>query len=89
MNNIPEKYLPMTEYISVSECIRRNGYRHYCNGMSYLECGMTAHARGSFAKAQRNYDRIRVLWWYDEVSIISQDIWDSLVNSVAKVIING
>lgn len=67
------------EYISVSECIRRNGYRHYCNGMNYLERGMTAHARGSFAKAQRNYDKANT-FWYDEVSIIPQTVWDKLLN---------
>lgn len=73
----------MIEYLTVSECIRRNGYRHYCNGMSYLERGMTAHARGSFAKAQRNYDRANgqfQLIWYDEVGIIPQTIWDKLLN---------
>lgn len=49
------------EYLTVAECLRRNGYRHYLNGMKYLEQGLTHHARGSFTKAQRNYWRSEVL----------------------------
>lgn len=51
----------MTEYLSVAECLRQNGYRHYCNGMKYLRQGLTQHARGSFVKAQRNYDRAKLM----------------------------
>lgn len=45
------------EYLTVAECLRRNGYRHYCNGMKYLEQGLPAYARGSFIKAQMHYDK--------------------------------
>ena len=51
----------MTEYLTVVECLRQNGYRHYCNGYRYLERHMFKHALGSFAKAQKNYDQAELL----------------------------
>lgn len=74
----------MAEYVSVVECLRRNGYRHYCNGMSYLERGMTAHARGSFAKAQRNYDKVRLMQ-----PVAPEWFLNALANNITERILNG
>lgn len=79
---VTNKHYLDTEYLTVAECLRRNGYRHYCNGMKYLEQGMTKHAFGSFAKAQRNYDRANTLC-YEETANILPEVWNTLAKNVA------
>jgi hypothetical protein len=74
----------MIEYITIIEDIRANGYRHYCNGMKYLERGMTQHARGSFAKAQRNYDKVERMESYHRcLDYINNDFLNKLSENVA------
>lgn len=73
-----------TQYLSVAECLRQNGYRHYCNGMKYLEQGLTQHARGSFAKAQRNYDRADILsfdpvFWGEHMDALARNVAEQLL----------
>lgn len=77
---------PEQSYITALECLRRNAYRHYLNGMKYLERGMTQHARGSFAKAQRNYDRANMLTIEDYICAPMLD-WFS--KKIAESILNG
>lgn len=84
MLNISQCEHTTFQYLTVAECLRQNGYRHYCNGMKYLEQGLTQHARGSFAKAQRNYDRADILS-YDPV--FWGEHMDSLARNVAATVI--
>lgn len=84
MIQVTNKHYLDTEYLTVAECLRRNGYRHYCNGMKYLERGMTKHAFGSFAKAQRNYDQSDKLDLRSP--IISLPIFDKLNEAIAATI---
>lgn len=60
--------------------------KHYINGMKYLEQGMTQHARSSFVKAQRNYDRADMLAIEDYICAPMVD-WFS--NKIVESIING
>jgi len=72
-------------YITVEQSLLDNAYRHYCNGMKYLEQGLTHHARGSFTKAQRNYDRASSMVLIDCIFID----FDRLARKLAERILNG
>lgn len=72
----------MAEYLTVVECLRQNGYRHYCNGYRYLEHRMFKHALGSFAKAQKNYDRAELLDFPFEFREIVEQLGANLARNI-------
>ena len=72
-------------YITVEQSLLDNAYRHYCNGMKYLEQGLTHHARGSFIKAQRNYDRASLIVLTGCIFID----FDRLARNLTERILNG
>lgn len=89
MNIITLDYGYDTTYISIEQSLRQNGYRHYCNGMQYLEQGLTQYALGSFVKAQRNYDRTEGLNLYKIAIDCINNRLQEWSKHIAESIING
>ena len=48
------------KYLTVSECLRRNGDRHAANAARHLENGRPDYAAGSMRKAERNWARAKL-----------------------------
>jgi hypothetical protein len=48
-------------YLTIADAFRENGWRHMTRGYAHRAAGREEWAKGSFAKAHRNFERAKIL----------------------------
>jgi hypothetical protein len=72
-------------FMSLADAIRDNGWRHMKRGYAHRAAGHMDWAKGSFAKAQRNFERASLLEGNSlplEMRASVQDFADRVANSI-------
>jgi hypothetical protein len=72
-------------YLTVADGLRENGWRHMTRGYAHRAAGREEWAKGSFAKAQRNFERASlgdVNSLPPEMRASVQDFADRVANSI-------
>ena len=82
----------MSEYLTIADCLRENGWRHMTRGYEHRAAGREDWAKGSFAKARRNFARASLLEENSlplEVRAKAQDLADRVAATIMTDIEGG